>query len=506
MGLFSEGVPGKARRKAQEGWVVMTENENRNGEKDIKTRYEFLIGGILAVVLCMSAFAIFMLANYFSSGAFSPEPTIAAIEDSAGTVVFEVEIRETIKETSESEGAPNDQDANEKPLINEHDDIHIFMSTPAGDNYYRSREGGLPLYVEPKATDEHRPELMEEAVFEVLGFSRDGWAAINYGGIMYYIKSADIVKTDAPDDAMEKHVDPVNSRKIRFFSPNSGDIEYVVKMNTRAFSLPDVMSSGNKIDLKEGERVIVVAMCENWYKIIYMNAEYYLISYLTPRDEFIADNPDVEIIDNTGYAPAGSPDAVLSASAAGASDKANSSGVTRIRITETEEISETSDTSSDPSDTSVTSDTSESSETSANNTDTADQVSANELARELLDLTNAERAKKGYAPLEWSDTLASCAEVRASELPLLSAEQNREHLRPNGQPWYTVNGYTEETSPMWAENIAYGQMTAREVFDAWMASKTYYDNMMNPDYKTFGAAVFVTESGYKFYWIEEFGF
>ena len=88
-------------------------------------------------------------------------------------------------------------------------------------------------------------------------------------------------------------------------------------MNTRAFSLPDVMSSGNYVDLQEGERVIVVAKGGNWFKIIYMNAEYYVLSYLTPREVFIEENPDVEIADNTGYAPAGSADAASSAAAAG---------------------------------------------------------------------------------------------------------------------------------------------------------------------------------------------
>ena len=59
---------------------------------------------------------------------------------------------------------------------------------------------------------------------------------------------------------------------------------------------------------------------------------------------------------------------------------------------------------------------------------------------------------------------------------------------------------------MWAENIAYGQRSAQEVFDAWMASSGHRENIMNPAYKTFGAAVFVTDSGYMYYWIEEFGY
>ena len=57
-------------------------------------------------------------------------------------------------------------------------------------------------------------------------------------------------------------------------------------MNTVAFSLPDVQSSGNKVNLKEGETVKVLAVGGNWYKIDYMNAEYYVLSYLTPKSAY----------------------------------------------------------------------------------------------------------------------------------------------------------------------------------------------------------------------------
>ena len=169
---------------------------------------------------------------------------------------------------------------------------------------------------------------------------------------------------------------------------------------------------------------------------------------------------------------------------------------------ETEETTEPTDETSGTGEPSGSSDQS----TPSDSTDPSITPTPEEYARELLDLTNAERAKKGYAPLVWSDVLANCAAVRAAEIPLLTADQNREHLRPDGQPWYTVNGYTYDTSPMWAENIAYGQMTAKQIFDAWMTSQTYYDNMMNPDYKTFGAALYITDSGYRYYWVEEFGY
>ena len=59
---------------------------------------------------------------------------------------------------------------------------------------------------------------------------------------------------------------------------------------------------------------------------------------------------------------------------------------------------------------------------------------------------------------------------------------------------------------MYGENIAYGQTSAWEVFEAWKNSPGHLGNMLDPDYKTFGAAVYITDSGYGYYWIQEFGF
>ncbi|MBO4637514.1 MAG: CAP domain-containing protein [Clostridiales bacterium] len=456
-------------------------------ETDIRTRYEFLIAGIIVLVLCIVAFAVFRITDYLSGARDVPENTETKFDISDGTVLIEVEIRET---TAPNETAEQTQetvtDGDPASALSEHDDIRIFTVTTVGENYYKSKAGRLDLYAEPKETNLDRPSLIEDAAFEVLGFSRDGWAAIEYGGQRYYVKSADIVQTDAPEGAAEKHKDPQDSQGIRFFVPNSGDIEYVATMSTKAFSLPDVMSSGNSIDLQRGERVIVVATGGNWFKIIYMNAEYYMLGYLQSRIDFIKDNPDSEIEDHTGYPEAGTPEAVMSATTAGAGDTANSSGVTL---------------GGDPNDT-------------TGQTNPSDQVhfsdpyeEANLTApegyqRELLTLTNAERKRVGVPPLVWDESLAYCAAIRAAELPQLSLEQNMNHLRPDGSEWFTVN-----EAIMYAENIAYGQKSVEEVFDDWLHSTTgHYEHMIDPDYRTFAVALYQTDIGYGYYWIEEFGY
>ena len=452
-------------------------------ETDIRTKYEFLIAGIVVLLLCIIAFATFKITSYLS-GAREAAITETDLIASDGTVLIEVEIRETTapEETTE-QSQESGQDGDAASVLSEHDDIHIFTVTTVGENYYKSKAGRLDLYAEPKETNLERPSLIEEASFEVLGFSRDGWAAVEYGGQRYYVKSADIVQTDAPENALEKHKDPQDSQRIRFFIPNSGDIEYVATMNTKAFSLPDVMSSGNSIDLQRGERVIVVATGGNWFKIIYMNAEYYMLGYLQSRMDFINDNPDIEVEDHTGYPEAGTPEAVSSAVAAGAGDSANSAGTT---------LGGETGEPTDPSDQIRFNDPYEE----------ANMTAPEGYTRELLALTNAERKRVGVPPLVWDESLAYCAAIRAAELPQLTLEQNKNHLRPDGSEWYTVN-----EAIMYAENIAYGQKSVEEVFDDWLNSTSgHYEHMIDPDYKTFAVALYQTDIGYGYYWIEEFGY
>ena len=470
--------------------------DGKEKEIDLRTRYEFLIAGIVAILLCIFAFAAFRITNYLN-GLRSVDNSETTIGANDGTVLIEVEIRETsgtdetAAETSETGPDPDTA----RIILNEHDDIHIFTVTETGNNYYKSKAGRLNLFSEPKETGEDIPSLIEDAFFEVLGFSRDGWAAIDYGGQRYYVKSADIVQTDAPEDAAEKHKEPKDSQSVRFFTPNSGDVEYVVTMNTKAFTLPDVMSSGNSIDLQNGERVIVTATGGNWFKIIYMNAEYYMLGYLQSRADFTRNDPDAEITDNTGYPEAGTAGAAISAIAAGAADTATSAGTSssgeQPYSTETTETTEYTE-ATEPSDPNEYSDPYEA----------ANATAPEGYARDILTLTNAERQRVGVAPLVWDTTLAYCASVRAAELPLLTYEQNRNHLRPDGSEWYTVN---EEV--MYAENIAYGQRSEEQVFNEWLNSSSgHYEHMIDPDYKTFAVALYVTDSGYSYYWIEEFGY
>lgn len=121
---------------------------------------------------------------------------------------------------------------------------------------------------------------------------------------------------------------------------------------------------------------------------------------------------------------------------------------------------------------------------------------AGTVGYDILVLVNNARASEGLAPLSWNYGLESAAAVRASEITVLF-----DHTRPDGSSCYTVSDL------IWAENIACGQTSAQEVFDAWMASPGHRANIMDPDYTSMGAALVNNGDGvYNYYWAQEFGY
>ena len=106
--------------------------------------------------------------------------------------------------------------------------------------------------------------------------------------------------------------------------------------------------------------------------------------------------------------------------------------------------------------------------------------------QELLNLINTERINNNLTELQYDVTLEACADVRVKE-----ASQIWSHTRPDGQKWNTVSiGYYR------GENLARGYNTAKEVFEAWMASESHRNNILHKEYKTIGLSIFKTERGY----------
>lgn len=115
-------------------------------------------------------------------------------------------------------------------------------------------------------------------------------------------------------------------------------------------------------------------------------------------------------------------------------------------------------------------------------------------AKNALNLVNQQRANNGLAALQWDDSLAACAMIRATELPSAFS-----HTRPDGSDWYTVC-----PSIMYGENIAQGYNTADAAVNAWMNSTMHRENILNAGFVSCGIGIY--ERGGKWYWGQEFGY
>lgn len=115
-------------------------------------------------------------------------------------------------------------------------------------------------------------------------------------------------------------------------------------------------------------------------------------------------------------------------------------------------------------------------------------------AKNTLNLVNQQRTNNGLNPLQWDDSLAACAMIRATELPSFFS-----HTRPDGSDWYTLC-----PNIMYGENLAQGFNTAEGVLGGWMNSTVHRENILNAGFVSCGIGLY--ESGGKWYWVQEFGY
>lgn len=116
--------------------------------------------------------------------------------------------------------------------------------------------------------------------------------------------------------------------------------------------------------------------------------------------------------------------------------------------------------------------------------------------QQVLDLTNAERAKRGLAPLSLNNSLNQSAELHSVDM---ATKNYFSHQGLDGsQPWdrMKAQGYNYSRA---AENIAFGQPTAQEVVNAWMNSAGHRANILNSNLKDIGIGY------YNGYWTQNFG-
>ena len=115
-----------------------------------------------------------------------------------------------------------------------------------------------------------------------------------------------------------------------------------------------------------------------------------------------------------------------------------------------------------------------------------------DLATQVLNLLNGERASRGLPELRMDPELTRAACVRAGEIA-----RSFSHTRPDGSAWSTVSGAA------YGENIARGQNSAEKVIAAWMTSADHRENMLRASYGSVGICAYKVNG--VMHWVQLFG-
>ncbi len=122
----------------------------------------------------------------------------------------------------------------------------------------------------------------------------------------------------------------------------------------------------------------------------------------------------------------------------------------------------------------------------------------NQETDKILEIVNAERAKKGYAALEIDEKLQKAAEKRAQEI-----SKSFSHERPDGSMPDTVKDEFGIKCTMFGENIAMGQTSPEQVMEAWLDSPAHRENILTKNYEKIGIGIYKDTNG-TYYWVQLF--
>ncbi|MEM7591047.1 MAG: CAP domain-containing protein [Cyanobacteria bacterium P01_A01_bin.83] len=130
-----------------------------------------------------------------------------------------------------------------------------------------------------------------------------------------------------------------------------------------------------------------------------------------------------------------------------------------------------------------------------------------QLINQVLELTNAERAKAGLNPLRLDNQLSQAAQGHSDSM---GEDDFFSHTGADGSTAFDRikdTGYVYSTA---GENIAAGQRTAQQVVEGWMNSPGHRANILNADYTEIGIGYEFLENdtgsvNYNHYWTQVFG-
>ena len=119
------------------------------------------------------------------------------------------------------------------------------------------------------------------------------------------------------------------------------------------------------------------------------------------------------------------------------------------------------------------------------------------MAFEILDIVNENRAKEGVSELVMDELLLEGAMERAEEQAVFFS-----HTRPDGTSCFTKWEEKNIESTHNGENIAANSSTSQQVMERWMNSEGHRSNILNADYTRLGVGVFKHEG--IIYWVQMF--
>lgn len=124
-----------------------------------------------------------------------------------------------------------------------------------------------------------------------------------------------------------------------------------------------------------------------------------------------------------------------------------------------------------------------------------------EMEREIIRLVNDERAKRGLPRVEENWQISRVARIKSEDMI------NNNYFSHNspiyGSPFKMLSSFGINYTQA-AENIALGQLTARQVMDSWMNSPGHRANILNANYNQIGVGVARKGSQGPFYFTQIF--
>lgn len=107
-------------------------------------------------------------------------------------------------------------------------------------------------------------------------------------------------------------------------------------------------------------------------------------------------------------------------------------------------------------------------------------------SEEIIDRTNLARTTRGINPLQKNQLLIQAAQSKAADM---MAKDYWAHIAPDGTPPWTFITKAGYSYAIAGENLARNFADPQSVIDAWLASPSHRDNVVNEQYSEIGVAI-----------------